>query len=135
MAQRSGFPAGVAIECDVAVVGAGPVGLMTANLLGAAGVGFEADPASMLSGRDLAILDALGAQIISLNALGPIKCGRTLALPRDDSAFVGWARRYGVRGVLVRPDRFIAARLNASADLAVLNPFAIAPSAALPHAA
>src|SRR5271166_3726892 len=98
-------------------------------------LGFEADPVSMLSGRDLAILDALGAQLISLNALGPLKSGRTLALQCNDPRFVAWAEKHGVRGVLVRPDRFIAARLNAGADLAVLNHFVMAQTAALPRAA
>jgi 3-(3-hydroxy-phenyl)propionate hydroxylase len=98
-------------------------------------LGFDADPASMVSGRDLAILDALGARFISLNGLGPAKSARSLHLQCEDSRFFAWAEKHGVRGVLVRPDRFIAARLSAGADLAVLNPFAIAPTAALPRAA
>jgi len=98
-------------------------------------LGFEADPASMLSSRDRAILDALGAQFVSLNDLGPVRSARTLALQCNDSRFIAWANRHGVRGVLVRPDRFIAARLKAGADLAVLNPFAVAQAAALPRAA
>ncbi len=98
-------------------------------------LGFEADPASMLSSRDLAILDALGARFVCLNGLGPAKSRRTLALQCDDSRFIAWAEKHGVRGILVRPDRFIAARLDNSADLAVLNSFAIAPAAALPRAA
>ena len=98
-------------------------------------LGFEADPASMLSSRDLAILEALGARFVCLNGLGPAKSQRTLALHCDDSPFIAWAEKHGVRGVLVRPDRFIAARLDKSADLAVLNSFAVAPAAALPRAA
>ena len=98
-------------------------------------LGFEADPASMLSSRDVAILDFLGARFVSLNGLGPTKSQRTLVAQCNDSRFIAWAKKYGVRGVLVRPDRFIAARLNASADLAVLNSFAVAPAAALPRAA
>ena len=87
----------------------------------------------MLCQRDLAILDALNARFICLNGLasGP----RTLSLHCEDSRFIAWAREHGVRGVLIRPDRFIAARLNPAADLAVLNFFAIAPAAALPPAA
>ena len=84
-------------------------------------LGFEADPASMLSSRDLAILEALGARFVCLNGLGPAKSQRTLALHCDDLPFIAWAEKHGVRGVLVRPDRFIAARLDKSADLAVLN--------------
>src|SRR5271166_6596351 len=98
-------------------------------------LGFEADPASMLSKRDLAILDALGARFVCLNGLGPAKSPRTLSLQCNDSRFIAWAEKHGVRGVLVRPDRFIAARLDKSADLAVLNSFAVAPAAALPRAA
>jgi len=89
----------------------------------------------MLSSRDLAILDALGARFVCLNGLGPAKSQRTLVVQCNDSGFVAWAEKHGVRGVLVRPDRFIAARLDASADLAVLNSFAVAPAAALPRAA
>ncbi len=43
-------------------------------------LGFETDPASMLSSRDLAILEALGARFVCLNGLGPAKSPRTLAL-------------------------------------------------------
>ncbi|MGA8992490.1 MAG: hypothetical protein WB500_19270, partial [Rhodoplanes sp.] len=98
-------------------------------------LGFEADPASMLSSRDLAILDALDARFVCLNGLGPAKSFRTLSLQCNDSRFIAWAGKHGVRGLLIRPDRFIAARLNPSADLAVLNSFTIAPAAALPRAA
>jgi 3-(3-hydroxy-phenyl)propionate hydroxylase len=96
-------------------------------------LGFEADPASMLSSRDLAILDALGARFICLN--GPANGPQTLALRCSDSRFIAWAEKHRVHGLLIRPDRFIAARLNASADLAVLNSFGLAPAAALPRAA
>jgi 3-(3-hydroxy-phenyl)propionate hydroxylase len=98
-------------------------------------LGLDADPVSMLSSRDLAILDSLGARFVCLNGLGPARSPRTLALQCHDARFIVWARRHGVRGVLVRPDRFIAARLNASADLAVLNFFTTTPAAALPRAA
>ena len=60
---------------------------------------------------------------------------QTLVVQCNDSRFVAWAEKHRARGILVRPDRFIAARLNASADLAVLNSFALAPAAALPRAA
>ena len=89
----------------------------------------------MLSSRDLAILDALGARFVCLNGLGSAKSQRTLALQCNDRSFIAWAEKHHVRGLLIRPDRFIAARLNASADLAVLNSFAVAPAAALPRAA
>ncbi len=96
-------------------------------------LGFETDPVAMLSQRDLGILDALNARFICLNGLasGP----RTLSLQCEDPRFIAWARKHGVRSVLVRPDRFIAARLNAGADLPVLNFFTMAPAAAFPRAA
>jgi len=96
-------------------------------------LGFAADPATMLSRRDLGILNALGARFVCVNGLA--KSPPTLSLHCDDARFVAWVKKHGVRGVLVRPDRFIAARLDASADLAVLNPFTIASAAALPQAA
>ena len=67
--------------------------------------------------------------------LGPSRAGEHSVLQCSDPKFIAWARKHGVRAVLVRPDRFIAARLDASADLAVLNPFAMATAAALPQAA
>ena len=76
-------------------------------------LGFEADPALMLSRRDHGILAALDARFISLNSVGPAKSPQTLALQCHDSGFIDWAKKHGVRGVLVRPDRFIAARLDA----------------------
>ena len=98
-------------------------------------LGFEADPALMLSRRDHGILAALDARFISLNNVGPAKSPQTLALQCHDSGFIDWAKRHGVRGVLVRPDRFIAARLKADVDLPVLSFFATAPAAALRRAA
>jgi 3-(3-hydroxy-phenyl)propionate hydroxylase len=98
-------------------------------------LGFGADPASMLSGRDFAILEALGAQFIALNPPGPVRSGRSSVLECGDAKFIAWARKHSVRAILIRPDRFIAARLDASVDLSVLNPFAMAPAAALPRAA
>ena len=83
-------------------------------------LGVGVDPATMMSGRDLAILEALGARFICLN--GPARSASTLSVSCDDPAFGDWARRHDVRGVLVRPDRFIAARL--ATDLDVLTPFA-----------
>lgn len=98
-------------------------------------LGIGADPASMLSSRDSAILEALGAQFIALNPLGPIKSRRTSVFECADPRLLSWAAKHGVRAILVRPDRFIAARLDASGDLAVLTPFAGATAASLPKAA
>ena len=81
----------------------------------------------MMSSRDLAILEALGARFICLN--GPARNARTLSVSCEDPAFADWARRGAVKGVLVRPDRFIAARLDPGRDLDVLQPFAAALTA------
>jgi 3-(3-hydroxy-phenyl)propionate hydroxylase len=96
-------------------------------------LGVGVDPATMMSARDLGILEALGARFICLN--GPARNGRTLSVGCDDPAFADWARRRDIRGLLVRPDRFIAARLAPGRDLDVLQPFAAALTAADPHLA
>ena len=96
-------------------------------------LGVGVDPATMMSARDFAILEALGARFICLN--GPTRSARTLSVSCDDPAFAEWARRRKVRGVLVRPDRFIAARLASGSDLDVLQPFAAALTAADPRVA
>jgi 3-(3-hydroxy-phenyl)propionate hydroxylase len=96
-------------------------------------LGLETDPVPLLSKRDFAILDALNARFVCIN--GQAKSARTLSVQCDDSRFMDWAGKHRVRGVLIRPDRFIAARLNASGDLAVLSPFAMAAVAPLPRAA
>jgi 3-(3-hydroxy-phenyl)propionate hydroxylase len=96
-------------------------------------LGVGVDPATMMSARDLGILEALGARFICLN--GPARNGRTLSVGCDDPAFADWARRRDIRGLLVRPDRFIAARLALGRDLDVLQPFAAALTAADPHLA
>jgi hypothetical protein len=82
-------------------------------------LGLEADPVPMLGKRDLAILDALDTRFICMN--GQAFSRWTLSVQCDDSRFMAWAREHQVRGVLIRPDHFIAARLNASADLTVLE--------------
>src|SRR5271166_5443134 len=91
-------------------------------------LGVGVDPATMVSARDLAILDALGARFICLN--GQARRAGALPVSCDDPAFADWALRRDVRGVLVRPDRFIAARLASGRDLDVLAPFAAALTAA-----
>ena len=94
-------------------------------------LGVGVDPATMMSARDLAILEALGARFICLN--GQARSAGTLSVSCDDPAFADWARRRDVRGVLVRPDRFIAARLASGRDLEVLQPFAAALTVAAPR--
>src|SRR5271166_3400353 len=96
-------------------------------------LGIGVDPVSMLSARDLAILDALGARFVCLN--GAARNARTVSLQCDDPAFAGWAKRHGVKAVLVRPDRFIAGRLDAAGDFGALAPFAIAQTTNLPRVA
>src|SRR5271166_2187796 len=96
-------------------------------------LGIGVDPVSMLSARDLAILDGLGARFVCLN--GAARNARTVSLQCDDPAFAGWAERHGVKAVLVRPDRFIAGRLDAAADFGALAPFAIAQTTNLPRVA
>ncbi len=96
-------------------------------------LGVGVDPATIMSARDLAILEALGARFICLN--GQARRAGTLSVSCDDAAFADWARRRGVRGVLVRPDRFIAARLASGRDLEILQPFAAALTAAAPRVA
>ncbi len=96
-------------------------------------LGLGVDPASMLSKRDLAILDRLGARFVCLN--GVSKNAKTVSVQCDDPAFADWAKRHDVRGVLVRPDRFIAGRLDEATDLGVLASFAIAQPKNLPRAA
>jgi 3-(3-hydroxy-phenyl)propionate hydroxylase len=54
----------------------------------------------------------------------------------DDAVFDAWVKRHRLRAVLVRPDRFIADRLNPrGADLPVLTPFAQARGVAAPRVA
>jgi 3-(3-hydroxy-phenyl)propionate hydroxylase len=89
-------------------------------------LGVGVDPVSQVSPHDLQILDSLGARFLCLN--GSAKDARTTAHPYADSEFEAWAKRHRVRAVLVRPDRFIAARLDPDADLSVLAPFSVAPA-------
>ena len=96
-------------------------------------LGVGVDPAMMVSTRDRVILEALGASFVCLG--GPARSASTLALGCDDRAFAEWADRHCVKGVLVRPDRFIAARLDPGRDLSVLQPFAAVPTAVAPRVA
>jgi 3-(3-hydroxy-phenyl)propionate hydroxylase len=92
-------------------------------------LGIGVDPAAMLSNRDRAILDALDARFICLN--GATVDTQTLSLQCADQDFLRWVEQYKLRTVLVRPDRFIAARLDPGNDLVPLTPFASAqPTAA-----
>ena len=83
-------------------------------------LGLGVDPAAELSKRDRAILERLGARFVCLNGWAGAS---TLGLDCDDRRFIEWTKRHRVRGLLVRPDRFIAERLNPRADLGSLDPF------------
>lgn len=86
-------------------------------------LGISEDPAVMLSKRDLDILDRLDASFVCLN--GSRTDNRTVTLKCGDPAFAAWVKRYGVRSLLVRPDRIIGDRLDPRRkDLAVLDMFA-----------
>ena len=86
-------------------------------------LGIGVDPATMLSARDIGILDALDVRSVCINGRG--ERPRTLELRCDDAAFEVWAKRHGFHAVLVRPDRFIADRLDPHGrDLPALTPFA-----------
>lgn len=94
-------------------------------------IGIGVNPADMLSPRDLHILEVLGTHFVCLN--GEHDRVSATALQCDDPCFAAWAGRHAVRGILVRPDRFIAARLDPLArDLTVLNMFAACSREAAP---
>jgi 3-(3-hydroxy-phenyl)propionate hydroxylase len=85
-------------------------------------LGIGIDPRAELSSRDRAILDALCARFLAINsAAGTVP---TQTLRCQDPTFLAWAKGHNVRGLLVRPDRFIAQRLDLRRDLTTLDPFA-----------
>jgi 3-(3-hydroxy-phenyl)propionate hydroxylase len=90
-------------------------------------LGIGIDPALALSVRDRAILQSLGARLIAVNAANTE--ASTLRAQCDDQGFLDWTKRYRIRGVLVRPDRFIAERLDPRSDLRSLDPFGGAAAA------
>ena len=97
-------------------------------------LGIGGDPATILSSRDLSILKGIEARFVCLN--GRSDDPRTLELRCEDAAFDAWSKRHAVSAVLVRPDRFIADRLDPrGTDLPVLTPFAQARGVAAPRIA
>jgi len=84
-------------------------------------LGVGADPAGAVSARDRAILNGLGAGFVAINA--GAADGSTLQLQCRDRSFLDWAGRYRLGAVLVRPDRFVAERLNPRAQLRSLDAF------------
>ena len=90
-------------------------------------LGLGHDPQSLLPEADRARLARLGARFAAVNA--PQAGPGTIPLATGDAAFLDWARRSGASGVLVRPDRFIAASLapgRAPACLTLFRPPALA---------
>ena len=85
-------------------------------------LGIGIDPRAELSSRDRAILDALGARFLAINSAAGVM--PTQALRCRDQTFLAWAKSHKLRGLLVRPDRFIAQRLDLRCDLTSLDPFA-----------
>ena len=83
--------------------------------------GFGVDPELELSAPDLALLRALGAAFLRLD---PPQVANEGGLRVDDAHFLDWARRRRVRGLLVRPDRYIAERIANGKPLASLAAFA-----------
>ena len=90
-------------------------------------LGVGSDPAAVLSNRDRAILDGLGARRVAINATSADRA--TLQLQCRDQTFLDWAKSHRLGGVLVRPDRFIAERLAPRAELRSLDAFANAARA------
>ena len=85
-------------------------------------LGLGVDPRALLSKRDLNILDRLDAQFICLN--GASTDDRTVPLQCHDPEFAAWVKRYSVRALLVRPDRFIADRIcSRRTNLTVVDVF------------
>jgi len=85
-------------------------------------LGVGVDPRAELSPRDRAILDGLDARFLAVNSAAAAI--PTVSLQCRDEAFLAWAKRHSVRGILVRPDRFIAQRLDRRSDLRSLDAFA-----------
>ena len=85
-------------------------------------LGIGCDPRAELSHRDRAILDGLDARFLAINSAAA--AAPTQPLQCQDQAFLAWAKSHRVRGILVRPDRFIAQRLDRRHDLRSLDPFA-----------
>jgi 2-polyprenyl-6-methoxyphenol hydroxylase-like FAD-dependent oxidoreductase len=86
-------------------------------------LGLGCDPRSLLPDADRSRLAALGAVFAAWNA--PRVAPGTVSLTTADPAFLAWMRRSRARGVLVRPDRFIAATLapgQAPACLSLFQP-------------
>lgn len=79
-------------------------------------------------------LDRLDARFVCLNRSSADN--RVLTLKCEDPEIMAWVKRKGIGPAVVRPDRFIADRIDARRkDLAVLNILAQAPRKVAPHKA
>lgn len=79
------------------------------TLIAAAG-----DPLQALDGRDRALLDALGAHVVSLDP------GANGGRRDADGRLTAWLREHGAHAVLVRPDFYVFGSARDAADLPAL---------------
>ena len=77
-------------------------------------VAAASDPLQELDGRDRALLDALGTQVVSLDPSAG--CGRRDA----DGRLTRWLREHGVHAVLVRPDFYVFGSAADATDVPAL---------------
>ena len=95
-------------------------------------LGVGGDPQAGLSAAIAAKLSALRAIFVMVN--GTPTCAGTQAVQTADPIFLAWVRRHTVRGVVVRPDRFILGRLGNAACAKALSLFARQISTVQPQA-
>jgi 3-(3-hydroxy-phenyl)propionate hydroxylase len=93
-------------------------------------LGLGHDPQALLSDTERTRLAGLGAVFAACNA-SHVGSGTT-AVTTEDPAFLGWMRRSRASAVLVRPDRFIAAKLAPGEPPACLSLFQMPAAAATP---
>ena len=84
-------------------------------------LGLGLDPQALLPDAERTRLAALGAVLAAWNA--PQIAKGTVSLTTCDPVFLAWMRRSRASGVLVRPDRFIAASLVPGSAPSCLSPF------------
>ena len=84
-------------------------------------LGLGHDPQALLPEHERARLQAMGAVFAAWNA--PELSPGTISLITEDPGFLAWMRRSRASGVLVRPDRFIVAKLAPGLAPAWLTPF------------
>jgi len=72
-------------------------------------LGDDVDPASLLTVEEKAGWDALGARYIAVRAQNSYTTAGADEIVDLDGAIAPWLRRYGVKAVALRPDKFVAA--------------------------